>query len=260
MSISTAHLPLAYHSNDASQQCAVDIQLVAENEPRRSDIEHFIQVVFKRAYGAKIHHFLPYLLSMQQDDKLVAALGIRPAKEQRLFLETYLDAPIENTLAEKTRCPIDRSRIVEVGNLASVHGGGARALIITLTAYLKGAGYEWAVFTATPKVRNNFARLGIQLIPLINADKTRLGAAQHDWGSYYEQEPIVVATSVNGSSDVLTQAMLAQQLFPTAQQLWNDAHRAGRQGCLWQPPRTLAASWPQWMLDNDTAHDFDFDI
>jgi hypothetical protein len=83
---------------------------------------------------------------MGQDGKVLAALGLRSAKDETLFLESYLDKPIENILAEKASRPIDRNRIIEIGSLASSHGGGARALIITLTAYLSGA--SWAVFTA----------------------------------------------------------------------------------------------------------------
>jgi len=79
---------------------------------------------------------------MRQDGKILAALGLRSAADAPLFLETYLDKSIENSIAEKIARLINRSHIIEVGSLASAHGGGARALIITLTAYLIGASYE----------------------------------------------------------------------------------------------------------------------
>ncbi len=261
MAISNACVPLAVPQRPAAtDQQAVDIELVAQGEARRAEIERFIHIVFKRAFGARVSHFLPYLLSMRQNGKLLAALGIRPAAERPLFLENYLDKPVENTLAERVARPLERGRIVEVGNLASVCGGGARALIITLTAYLKGAGYEWVVFTATPQVRNHFAKLGIELIPLVPADKACLGEAQRDWGTYYERGPVVVAGGVDQGAKALAGSLGEHCLFPTARQLWDDAHRAGRLGHLWQPPRTLAASWPEWMLDSVRGDHDDFGL
>ncbi|ALP52477.1 hypothetical protein Tel_04560 [Candidatus Tenderia electrophaga] len=259
MTISSAHISLSDRHDGVARQHAVELELLAAGEAPRGEVERFIQTVFKRAYGARISTFLPYLLSMREEDRVVAALGIRPASLSKLFLETYLDRPLENLLAAKTGRPIDRSRLVEVGNLASGHGGGARALIITLTAYLKGAGYAWVAFTATPQVRNNFAKLGIDLMPLARADGRRLGAAVNDWGSYYAQDPVVVAANVAAGGASLRRAMSAEQLFPTAQRLWDDAVNAGRRGCLWQPPRRLSAQWPEWMLDSD-IHSYDFDI
>jgi len=254
MSISSARVPLV--NRDKALHHAVEIDLIGEGEQGRTEVERFIKLVFRRAYNARISHFLPYLLSMRQGSQMLAALGIRPAAEGELFLESYLDAPIENSLAAHFKCPVDRSRVVEIGNLSSTHGGGARALIVTLTAYLSGAAYEWAVFTATPKVRNNFAKLGIELVPLAQADKTRLGEDQHNWGSYYDQGPMVVAGRIAHGVDKVLAALDAEQLFPTAQQLWNDAYQAGRKGRLWQPPRGLSTEWPEWAL----ADDADFHI
>lgn len=238
---------------------SVELELLAEGETPRHEVERFIQVIFNRAYRARITHFLPYLLSMREEGRVAAALGMRPAKETELFLENYLDRPVENVLAEKVGRPIDRTRLVEVGNLASGHGGGARALIVTLTAYLKGAGYEWVVFTATPRVRNNFAKLGIALEALSPADPHRLGEARHDWGNYYDQAPVVVAGDIAAGAATLRRALNAKQLFPTAEQLWHDAFQAGRCGRLWQPPRKLAARLPVWMRE-DEAQDEGFKL
>ncbi len=255
MTVPTTQRALSNHEgDDTATQHSVKVTLVSQQEPPRQEIERFIRAIFRRAYGANVRHLPPHLLSMRQDGRILAALGIRPAKEAPLFLENYLEKPIECTLAEHLKHPIERNRIVEIGNLASAHGGGARALIITLTAYLSGAGYDWAVFTATPQVRNNFTRLGIELTPLIVADKTRLGDAQCDWGSYYDQAPVVVACNVKQGAAAILTALNEQRLFSTARQLWDDAMQAGRLGCLWQPPRTLDTQWPEWMLP--TMSDF----
>ncbi|HED40345.1 MAG TPA: thermostable hemolysin [Chromatiales bacterium] len=255
MTISTAKVALNDRNNSGAERAHdVEITLVSRQESARKEIERFIRTVFRRAYGARVNHFPPHLLCMRQDGRVLAALGLRPAEEAPLFLEAYLDKPIENRLAEISARPIDRSRVIEVGSLASSHGGGARALIITLTAYLSGASYEWAVFTATPQVRNSFVKLGIELTPLAQADKSRLKEAQYSWGSYYDQHPMVVACDVRQGFAAVHKALESERLFPTASQLWDDAIEAGRLGCLWQPPRTLESRWPAWMLPNEVSH------
>lgn len=244
-------VPLPHTSGLDSNHQAIEIDLCGQQEPLRRETEVFIKQVFRKAYGARIDHFLPYLLSMRQNGGLLAALGICPAREGELFLETYLDMPIENRLAEHFKRPIDRNSIVEVGNLASAHGGGARFLFTALSAYLSGAGYQWAVFTATPQVRNSFAKLGVELIPLAHADKQRLGKQQERWGSYYDQQPVVVVGDVAKGAKKILSLIETQLLFPHAQQLWADALYAGRHGHLWQPPRILAGQWPEWALEDD---------
>ncbi len=234
MSISSVYIPLAKKEEDNEHE--VQIELAGYLDSRGAEIERFIQVIFRRVYGAKIRHFLPYLLSMKQNDKTLAALGIRRAGDERLFLELYLNRPIENVLAEKLARPIDRERVVEVGNLVSAQGGGARALIVTLAAYLSGARYKWAVFTATSQVRNNFSKLGIDLTFLADADKARLGESQKDWGTYYEQQPQVVAVSVEEAARAIQRLIDGEKLFSMAGQVWQEAFRSGRQGILLLPP------------------------
>ena len=81
----------------------------------RAEIEQFIGEAFRQAYGAKLRRFKPCLMSLRdQDNKLVAACGCISAALEPLFLETYLDQPIEAALSERIGFPIDRNDIVEV--------------------------------------------------------------------------------------------------------------------------------------------------
>jgi hypothetical protein len=165
---------------------------------------------------------------MERNHQISAALGIRPAANGTpLFLEHYLDAPIENTLATKLQRPISRDSIVEVGNLAAEPPGSARYLFIALTAYLWGAGYEWTVFTAVPRVINSFARLGIPLQPLVEATIDRLPATRDNWGNYYDQRPQVVICHVAEAASAIRNLL---ELRPQGSlvQLWQAALRAGR--------------------------------
>lgn len=87
--------------------------------PRRAEAENFIREVFSRRYGAQITAFAPRLLLLEQDGRVIAATGWRAAGDTALFLERYLDLPIENAMAALADQPVARDRIVEVGNLAA---------------------------------------------------------------------------------------------------------------------------------------------
>jgi hypothetical protein len=162
--------------------------------PGRSACEGFIAACFQRAHGARIGHYSPHLLGVRDAlGRWRAASGYTPADGRRLFLEQYLDAPVEEVLARHRGRPVDRHGIVEVGNLAAASTGMARVLIPLLAGHLERLGYEWVVFTATRELRNTFARLGLQPVALAPADPARLLARDVDWGRYYDNDPVVMA-------------------------------------------------------------------
>jgi len=161
----------------------------------RAEVEQFIGDVFRKVYGAKIRRFKPCLMSLRDhDNRLVAACGFRSAALEPLFLENYLDQPIEAMLAERTGLPVKRGDIVEVGNLSVTEPGMARYLIAAIVNQLHATSKQWAVFTAVPMVRNAFIKMGLNPVMLGDADKSRLPAEeQAEWGSYYAQKPQIMA-------------------------------------------------------------------
>ncbi|MDD5301073.1 MAG: thermostable hemolysin [Gallionella sp.] len=161
----------------------------------RAEIEQFISDVFHQAYGAKIKRFKPCLMSLRdQDNKLVAACGFRSAALGPLFLETYLDRPIEAVLSEHVGFPVERNDIVEIGNLSVAEPGMARYLITAINDQLYDTSNQWGVFTAVPMLRNAFLKLGMHPETLGIADKNRLPPEeQAEWGSYYAQNPKIMA-------------------------------------------------------------------
>lgn len=166
--------------------------------PQRPSFEAFIAARFGRAYGARLTHFLPHLLGVRDGlARWQAAAGYAAASAQELFLEQYLDAPIEAVLGHAVRRPIARNDVVEVGNLAAVSAGMARALIPLLARHLHRMGYRWVAFTATRALRNSFQRLGLQPLALAPADPARLPDRGASWGSYYAQDPVVMAGRIS---------------------------------------------------------------
>lgn len=161
--------------------------------PRRRAAEAFIANVFARRYGARVSAFAPHLMLLEQQGRIVAATGWRGAASEPLFLERYLDEPVELAVARLANRPVERARIAEVGNLAAEGNGGSLHVIGALASRLDALGHEWVVFTATQELIGIFTRLGLPLLALAKADPARLGVDAEAWGSYYDTRPVVVA-------------------------------------------------------------------
>jgi hypothetical protein len=171
--------------------------------PRRREVEAVIREVFARRFGAQVKSFAPNLLLLERHGQVLAACGWRGAQAGALFLERYLDAPIDQAVARLTRQRVERKRIVEVGNLAGEKSGSSLHVILALSAHLSRLGYEWVAFTATRELVGIFSRLGLPLLALAKAHPSRLGDEALAWGSYYDSEPIVVAGRIRLAFDVL---------------------------------------------------------
>ena len=164
-------------------------------EPRREMVEGFIRDVYARRYDACVTSFATVLVALMSEGRILAAAGYRPAL-QPLFLERYLDAPVEARLRALTPEAPARARIVEVGHLAATRPGAGRMLMPLLGVHLAGRGFEWVVSTATTELRTLFGRMGLEPLVLGTADPRVLGADAAQWGTYYDHHPQVVAGSI----------------------------------------------------------------
>ena len=144
---------------------ALTIRHTVAGSRRRDEVEEFIRATFKSRFGAEVTSFAPNLMALELDDRVVAAAGWRCAADEPLFLETYLDVPVEAALAKLAGHPVERARIVEVGNLAAARAGGSIDVILALSRHLDRLGYEWVAFTATRELIGIFARIGLQARP-----------------------------------------------------------------------------------------------
>jgi len=164
----------------------------------RQALERFIASRFLEVYDARIHHFLPRLFgAYDADGALTAAFGLRGADRESLFLEQYLDAPIETFARGRFGTHAKRAQIAEVGNLAGATAGALRALIPALTPHLASQGYAYVAFTGSARLCNGFSRLGLPLSVLAPAPLERLPPAERArWGRYYEHAPAVMIGDV----------------------------------------------------------------
>jgi hypothetical protein len=173
----------------------VTTQLSGPDAPERQDLEQFIRDVFHRAYGANIKNFMPQLMSLRDGaGNLLAVCGLRNAGDDALFLESYLDAPVEVAISDRIRNEVAREDIVEIGNLAVVEPGIVRQLLASVSAYLHRTNTQWAVFTAIPVLRNSMLKLNMPMEVLASADISKIEVADRpNWGSYYDMNPQVMA-------------------------------------------------------------------
>lgn len=175
--------------------------------------EAFIRERFAARYGARVRHFMPTLLQLEDDSGMRhGAVGVRSAALESLFLERYLDRPVETEIARQSGFSPARERIIEVGNLAARGDGHARLLIVALTALLVARGFDWVVFTGTLEVRNSFSRLDLGPFPLGEADPARMGDELADWGSYYDSHPMVMAGNIRRGHERLLNMGVYHQL------------------------------------------------
>lgn len=161
----------------------------------RSEVEHFIAAVFKQTYGANVTQFMPTLVALRDENGvLMAAFGLRSAAEEPLFLEQYLDIPIEQLLTEQLGKLITRNEITCIGNLAVSNPRNAGVLIAHIIQHSLNIGIEWCVATAHHSLQNGLIKAGRDVYPVHIADKARLPEAEQAiWGSYYDKLPQVIA-------------------------------------------------------------------
>ena len=150
----------------------------------------------------------PAYLTIGAPDLPQATLGYRLADGGALFLEAYLDRPIEALLTEVLGRPVPRTRIVELGDHASHRAGATMTLWREAAAALAGQA-DVAVAVLTRPLRSMFERLGLDLIELAPARIEALGEAGSAWGRYYQTDPVVCAGDIGACRAMLDQSARA---------------------------------------------------
>jgi hypothetical protein len=169
----------------------------------RAELEAFVGDAFARKHEARVTSFMPTLLSFRDPaGALRGAVGLRGAGDHRLFLEQYLDQPVESAISSAIGRPILRRQVVEVGNLAGANCRTAVRMVALLPAQLLARDYQWIVFTATSAVREILLGFGAPLIELARAESARIAVGSDEWGRYYQTDPRVFAGFLPDSRNV----------------------------------------------------------
>lgn len=191
-----------------------------------TDLTQFVAERFASVHGARVSALMPWQAVLRRrDGQLLASVGLRLAGREPLFLEQYLDGPIEQQLATQLQQPVDRSAILELGNLAS-RGGMARLLIMLMVRYLNQQQFRYVTFTATTQVQGLFDQLGLAPICLARAQAQRV-TDPDCWGRYYEHGPKVLAGSIAQGWQQLQASGLAARLDGLPDGMLDLAREAG---------------------------------
>ena len=165
-----------------SSEPAFTLTTHVEPGAARERVEVFLEAEYQRAFGGRIRAHYPVLMAATgPGGEVLAAAGYRPARDERLFLEQYLDDPVEHVVGQALGAAVSRGDIAEIGNLASVSPCASRTLFLALADQLRALGCRFAVATATRQLRRSFRRLSFPVTPLARADAARLPVA---WTAY----------------------------------------------------------------------------
>lgn len=157
----------------------------------RTAILDLISRKYAREYRASPEMNFPEFRSHNGKGDPRAALGYRRADAGPLFLESYLDTPVEQALHAHLGRRFSRHDIVEIGNLAS-ETAPAMIALWARTANDLGNEAEIAVAVLTRPLRSMFRRLGVTLTEIAPALPERIADAAR-WGAYYAQDPVICA-------------------------------------------------------------------
>lgn len=180
-------------------------------QPERRRVEAYIEAAYATAFNGKIRRHYPTLMSVQDGEgRIHGAVGFRLADEGALFLEQYLDEPIEAAIARRSGEAVDRAAVAEIGSLASESAGASLFLFLALARHLHQKGRTHAAATATRQLRRGFARVGFTPQALTRAEPSRLGDGAADWGGYYNRDPEVMVGAIAPALPALTQMLMVE--------------------------------------------------
>lgn len=170
----------------------MQIRVAETKTPLWVQATEVVKEKFRRSYSASVEPN-PQYFAVTQDpsDRILACAGITFADHRTLFSEQYLAQPIEVILSQRLEKTIDRSNIVEIGNLISHHLTAGMILVnmIPLLSWCMGGHY--LLCTVTPRVRQMMESCQIDFEPLLTADPARLGEeGGKNWGTYYSKLPV----------------------------------------------------------------------
>lgn len=170
---------------------------------------------YQEVFGARLSPAFAEFHASTNANGTSAALGYRRADEFPLFLEAYLDGPIEWHVGQSLGRQVARDAIVEIGNFASSNAMAMVALWGTVANDLAGRS-EVAVATLTAPLRRMFARIGVPIHEITPAwPEGRIGNIDR-WGSYYDSDPVVCCGVIETGQAAITRFLARRRVAEAA--------------------------------------------
>jgi len=165
--------------------------VVGPDAPDRARLESRIRSGFGMHFGACIDGFMPRFALYQHASGATGVIGVRRASGDPLFLEQYLEMPIEQLISVAAGVNVNRPTIAEVGQFIVDDRDIVGAFFRDLVPFLTSEGFDWVCFTGTNRIRAILNRVGFRGMPVAAADAARVEDGDR-WGKYYDYEPVVI--------------------------------------------------------------------
>jgi hypothetical protein len=199
--------------------------LIIRSPENLSKVRLFTARKYNNKYGATLKNFMPQAICHLDKNRFIRAAAGFQSASRSLYLEQYLKEPVENAIARSFDTPIPkRSQIVELGNFAASTPGATRHFIIRLGKYLLKNNFHWLVLTATQSIKASFEKMGLEsaMVVICDAKIDRLKDNITDWGTYYENNPKVIAVDIKKGLNELLKNEVVFQLLQVAQEPIED--------------------------------------
>jgi len=166
-------------------------------EPLWWQARELVAAEYLRRFNATLRPDYPRFIGLAGTDQLpIAAIGVRLFTEAAPFCQRYLECPLEQVLADRVGCTIDRTGLVELGNLAVTRRRLLAPMFRRTADWLEQRGSRWIVCCLTQTLRLALSHVGAELIDLGPARPEAMGPMIKRWGRYYEHDPRVMAARV----------------------------------------------------------------
>ena len=170
------------------------IEFLEQGHPSQQEARDYIQSVYSACYGARIERFAPRLVTARnQQGEVVCVADVRTAKDG-FFSDSYVDGGFANALHFPDGAPVPLNQVMEVVSVASATPFPVLGVLDFLLGWGRENGMRCGVFTVTAKLRRLIDRTGIDYTAICRADPARIENAD-SWGSYYDQDPWVCAST-----------------------------------------------------------------
>ena len=166
--------------------------VVDHDSGERASLEARIRSGFGMHFDACIAGFMPRFAFYRHVSGATGVIGIRRASNEPLFLESYLNTPVESIISDATGASVSRNRIAEVGQFVVDDRDIVTSFFRDLVPFLLDNGYDWVCFTGTDRIRALLARVGFHGLPIARAEAARARDTGDRWGRYYDFDPVVI--------------------------------------------------------------------
>ncbi len=190
----------------------MNLGLYGKENPDHDVVEDYIYRSFKKKYSANVKYSFPYVLTLNYKKRICAAAGIRLAESGPLFLERYLQYPVEQETGMCFKTAVRRESIVELSNIISVWRGNNKLLLMLLIDLLHKVNREWLLLLSNREVEDALKKINFTTIRLSDISAKILNGEKEQWGSYFNDNSRIILCHVPSTLIILRQKALMK--FP----------------------------------------------